>query len=132
MALTMEQLQAQIEDLRSETSERRTGIWLEVVEAQYGKGTSPLKVQLKGDRAHPKPVWWPVADDALGFDKDSLDAYKRILDEIDKKRVVLARLTWDSGGSKNSDQNSNQAEPKEPTRLHCDALRFQSAELGSR
>lgn len=128
MALTMEQLQAQIEDLRSETSERRTGIWLEVVEAQYGKGTSPLKVQLKGDRAHPKPVWWPVADDALGSDKDSLDAYKRILDEIDKKRVVLARLTWEPGSS----EGPAPQEQAKPSRLHCDALRFQSAELGSR
>lgn len=115
--------------------ERRTLIWLEVSEIQYeaiggaakagerkSKGpqaTSPTlvcKVQLKADHAYPKPVWWPVAAHALGSKTELLDIYKQILSEMDKKRVVLAGLTWDEDGHE----------------LQVGAFRFQSADLGNR
>lgn len=94
-------------------------IWLEVADAQLvAKDKNPCRVQLKADKAHPRALWWPVAEDALGAKKDPHEIYREILKEIDKKRMVLAGLTWDE------DSNS--------TRLHCTAFRFQSAELGSR
>ncbi len=119
------------------------GIWLEVAELQFDtvKGTS--KVQLKGDRAHPKPAWWDVESTVLGARREpstttpatppttpppatatepdikaAYETYKAILNEMDKKRVVLARLTWKPGP------------PVEE--LHCNALRFQSPDVGSR
>lgn len=94
-------------------------IWLEVADAQFvAKDQDPCRVQLKADKAHPQALWWPVAKDALGSIKDPHEIYREILKEIDKKRMVLAGLAWD--------------EASEPTRLHCTAFRFQSAEQGSR
>lgn len=94
------------------------GIWLEVADVRLEIGGESSgeshRVLLKGDREHPKPVWWPVAKSAS---KSGDDIYRRILDEMDKKRVVLARLTCDR-------QDSHT--------LHCDAFRFQSAEFGAR
>lgn len=116
----VQKLQDQIDDLKKETRETRkarTGIWLEVSEVQFEKGDDPLRVQLQGDRAHPKPGWWPVDKNALDQGGNHHRAYKAILREIDRKRLVLARLTC-----------SNDKDHA----LHCDALRFQSAELGSR
>jgi hypothetical protein len=109
-----EGLKAQIEKLVDENKKGHAGIWLEVAEVQFADGG--LKVQVKGDTAHPKPVWWPVKKDAFEKGGESYDAYRAILREIDRKRAVLVRLTWDP----------------DDHRLHCDALRFQSAELGSR
>lgn len=102
-------------------------IWLEVADAQFQSVDPPASspasgadarcnVQLKADKEHPERLWWPVDGDVLGSGKTAFDVYKGILGEIDKKRTVLAGLTW------------NQADGQ----LYCDTLRFQSAELGSR
>jgi hypothetical protein len=96
--------------------ESQNWIWLEVTEVRYD--TDPqggrVSVSLKGDREHPKPVWWPVEGTVAGA--SALETYKAILNELDKKRVALARLTYNSGGNS----------------LFCNALRFQTPELGSR
>lgn len=108
--------------LEEEFRQRRIGIWLEVAEVQFDSASSKdsLEVQLKGDRAHPRSEWWPV--DATiastliaGAKPDPYEAYKAILNEMDKKRTVLARLSCHQGD-----------------RLRCDALRFQSPEVGGR
>lgn len=95
------------------------GIWLEVVDVRLETvpGTKELiyRVLLKGDRENPKPVWW-LADENGGIPCG--DLYHTILNEMDRKRVVLARLTCKPGTDNNY--------------LHCTAFRFQSAELGSR
>ena len=90
-------------------------IWLEVTEVRYetvAGGT--CTVLLKGDREHPKPVWWQVEPTAAG--NNAFETYKAILNEVDKKRIVLARLSCDKGSHL----------------LRCDAFRFQSPELGNR
>lgn len=95
--------------------EKQSWIWLEVSDVRFEGG--PEKgccVQLRADREQPKPVWWPVVDTAVR--DTAFETYKAILAEMDKKRVVLARLTCDRSAGF----------------LHCDALRFQSAEMGSR
>lgn len=111
-------LDPRIQKLIDESKRGHAGIWLEVAEVQFEKGEEPLRVQLKGDRAHPRPVWWTVGQEAVEPGTDFRHTYREILREMDRKRAVLARLTW--------------ALAEKPIRLHCDALRFQSAELGSR
>ena len=98
--------------------EGRAGIWLEVADVQFESGDKACKVQLKADRAQPKPMWWPVNSTAVGKPGEgaAYDTYKAILHELDRKRLVLARLS---------------PKPKS-TELHCDAFRFQSPDLGSR
>lgn len=104
-------------DKRTESEdEEHDGIWLEVTEVRYDSEKKGMcSLLLKGDREHPKPVWWPVEDKALQ-DKP-FETYKEILREMDKKRLVLARLSRDR---------------KNHNRLCCDAFRFQSPDLGSR
>lgn len=93
---------------------KKSGIWLEVSEVHFETGDSKAcSVVLKADREQPKPVYWPVDDEAAG--KDALETYKSILNELDKKRVVLARLSCKEGGF-----------------LRCTAFRFQSPEMGGR
>jgi hypothetical protein len=76
-------------------------------------------VQLKADKEQPKPIWWSVDDAAWrgGGGNTAFDIYKAILNEFDKKRVVLVWL-------------SPSTTPAEG--LRCRALRFQSPELGGR
>jgi hypothetical protein len=102
--------------------QRRDGIWLEVAEVRWEGGTTKAcSVLLRADREQPKPIWWPVDDDAVR--DGAFETYKAILNEIDKKRMVLARLACSvkpiEGG-------------KLDTWLRCDSFRFQSPELGSR
>lgn len=94
-----------------------SGIWLEVAEVRYELEASKgaVRVSLRGDREHPKPVWWSVDEAAVGI--SALDTYKAILNELDKKRVAIAWLTQDL---------------PEGSSLVCRALRFQSPELPSR
>lgn len=96
-----------------------TGIWLEVAEVQLDTApTKSCRVQLKADKTSSKPVWWPVEETALSSSSSNaaFDTYKAILGEMDKKRVVLARLSNKPG----SDE------------LHCNAFRFQSSDPGNR
>jgi hypothetical protein len=88
-------------------------IWLEVsrVELETGKGCT---VQLKSDQGDPEPGWWPV--DPIDTDTTGLNTFKTILGELDKKRTVLAKLSWDDS----------------KTELRCAALRFRSPEAGGR
>jgi hypothetical protein len=98
--------------------ERWPAIWLEVSEVRYvtlAEGT--CSVLLKADKEQPKPIWWPVNKSALGKEQTPFDIYKAILHEMDKKRMVLVRLSCD---------------PAANNYLHCDSFRFQSPELGSR
>jgi hypothetical protein len=98
----------------------KDGIWLEVAEVRWeGGGKKGCSVLLKADREQPKPVWWPVEGTALGKSgNDALfETYKAILNEMDKKRLVLARLS---------------CERNETHHLRCDVLRFQSPDLGNR
>jgi len=105
-----------------EESLKRFGIWLEVAEARYQSGVGTgCSVQLKGDREQPKPAWWPVDLKALG--KDDFETYKALLHEIDKKRLVLARLACSTKMKEDGTYDHW---------LHCDAFRFQSPELGGR
>lgn len=114
-------LKEKVRQLEVDLRKTPTGIWLEVAEFQFDteKPKPSSRVQLKGDRAYPKPTWWPVdstaaiATTASGI-STPYENYKAILNEMDKKRVVLARLTWKDG------------------ELLCDAFRFQSPDLGSR
>jgi hypothetical protein len=100
-----------------EVNDKAEGIWLEVAEVQFESGKEGgCLVLLKADREQPKPNWWPVALNAIKKDNDPFDDYKEILNQIDKKRAVLARLSWVA------DKNG----------LRCNAFRFQSPELGSR
>jgi len=97
--------------------EEHAGIWLEVTEVRYDSDKKACSVLLKGDREQPKPIWWPVDSTVLKDDDDAFDTYKAILQEMDKKRLVLARLSCSKD---------------EPHHLRCDAFRFQSPDLGSR
>lgn len=103
------------------------GIWLEVAEVQLDTRLQCCRVQLKADRAQPRPVWWRVENSALSSEEEkekekekSLDAakeaYRAILNELDKNREVLAFLSGSEGDHT----------------LRCSAFRFQSAELGKR
>ncbi len=114
----------------SDDSQR--GIWLEVSEARFeGGDPGKCEVLLKADRSYPRPIWWPVSVKALAPDKVGFDAYKAIVAEIDKKRLVLAQL-----GCKAllpTEPHGGTAEPSGgPHDLQCIALRFQTPELGSR
>jgi|GEM_PF-1579827 len=101
--------------------EHNHGVWLEVAEVQLDSRLQCCRVQLKADKTQPKPIWWTVDSNALSSKTEPQDAaletYRAILNELDKNRVVLARLS-SSGGSGRS--------------LRCSVFRFQSAELGSR
>jgi hypothetical protein len=118
--------------------ESKSGIWLEVAEVQLDK--NEIKVQLKGDREHPKPNWWTVdqrAVEAWEPGKPSPYAtYRAILHEMDKKRVALACLSCEPISSrKERTKAANRTEAagqKAGVALRCIALRFQSADLGSR
>lgn len=107
---------AELDKRLKRLEERPTGIWLEVAEVQFDTQAPTIRVQLEGDRAHPKPTWWTVASTAVSGEQDPHDVYTAILDEKDKKRVVLACLCWDESSKE----------------LHCSALRFQSPDLGRR
>lgn len=125
--MTNNQLAAAVQEVKenvwalAEANWRRPAIWLEVTEVSYDSEKAEQEkgvcsVQLKGDREQPKAVWWPVdVPKALG--KDAFETYKALLEQIDKKRLVLARLSC----STEADHH-----------LRCDAFRFQSTELGSR
>jgi hypothetical protein len=112
--------------------ESKSGIWLEVAEVQFDK--NEIKVQLKGDREHPKPNWWTVdqrAVEAWEPGKPSPYAtYRAILHEMDKKRVALACLSCEPISS--GEEPEQTAKEKTGGALRCTALRFQSADLGSR
>jgi hypothetical protein len=92
---------------------KRRGIWLEVAAVQHDSEAG-CTAQLKGDREDKEPVWWPVdptkVEDTTGF-----ETYKAILGELDKKRLVLAKLSCTA---------ANQ--------LRCTVLRFRSPEAGGR
>lgn len=100
--------------------DNKAGIWLEVTEVRFeteeGEDKKSCRVLLKGDRDHPKPVWWPVEPAAVR--ENAFDTYKAILREMNDKRMVLARLSVKQEADK--------------AWLRCDAFRFQSPELGSR
>lgn len=98
------------------------GIWLEVSEVQFESGGEEgCCVLLKADREQP-PLRWPVEPNAIKPGGNSFDNYKEILGQIDKKRAVLARLSWMPG--------KGSATEKGKGSLHCTAFRFQSPELG--
>jgi hypothetical protein len=90
----------------------KDGIWLEVAAVQYDSAEG-CTVQLKGDKEEKEPVWWPV-DPIAG--KSAVDTYKDILGEIDRKRLVFAKLSY----------VTSSAPPAGPpkTELHCTVLRF--------
>lgn len=98
--------------------QKREGIWLEIAEVRYEGGKEKAcSVLLKADREQPERIWWPVEDTAV---RDSaFETYKAILNELDKKRMVLARLAC-------------KCDSEVGAWLHCDSFRFQSPELGSR
>jgi len=99
-----------------DSAQQRQGIWLEVSEVRYegGDDGAACSVLLKADHEHPSRIWWPVKGDAV---KGShYETYKAILSEMDKKRLVLARLSYSASNGW----------------LRCDSFRFQSPELGSR
>jgi hypothetical protein len=103
-----------------DTNENTNGIWLEVSEVQYqtsaptDSASGTCRVLLKANKDQPKAKWWPVVPKAI---RDTpFDDYKAIHYEMDKKRTVLARLSW----------------RPDKTSLCCDAFCFQSSELGSR
>lgn len=101
--------------------EQQSWVWLEVSEVRYESGQEKIcSVLLRADREQPKPVWWPVEDTAVST--TALETYKAILSEMDKKRMVLARLA----------SSARQKNGKVDAWLRCDAFRFQSPELGSR
>jgi hypothetical protein len=65
-----------------------TGIWLKVSNARLHDNT--IEVQLEGDREDREANWWSVKADAAG--DVSAETFRTILDGLDKKRTVLARL----------------------------------------
>lgn len=112
--------QAKEEEVIPEPDQKREGIWLEVAEVRYeGGGEKSCSVLLRADREQPKPIWWPVEDTAAR--DNAFDTYKAILAEMDKKRMVLARLAC-------SVSENGTITPW----LRCDSFRFQSPELGIR
>ncbi len=64
-------------------------IWLEVSNVKID-GTN-LSVQLRADRLPERPRWWL----AMGVDKDK---FKAVVEALDKKRPVLARIAGKAGG----------------------------------
>jgi len=104
--------------------EAHRGIWLEVAECRYGTGNAGgCEVQLRGDRERPAPVWWSVDPITAPNDptddptKAQFETYKTIVEQLDKKRGVLARLSCNQGKGHS---------------LRCSAFRFQTPELASR
>jgi hypothetical protein len=103
--------------------QRQEGIWLEVIEVRFERGGNQgqCSVRLKGDRADLRPAWWPVAPGALSSKVDSQGAqetYREILNELDKKRLVLVELRCQL------DQERHW--------LRCETVRFQPPEIGGR
>jgi len=49
-----------------------------------------VSIQVEGDCHDREPVWWPVKLGILS--KDELDAYGKVLDSLDRKKTILARL----------------------------------------
>ena len=62
----------------------RTAIWLEVGNVRI-KGTT-LSVQLRADREPDRPRWWDVSP------SPDLNTFKAIIEALDKKRPVMAKL----------------------------------------
>jgi len=107
------------------TDEQQSWIWLEVADVRYEGGGNEKRncsVLLRADREQPKPHWWFVEPNAVK--EDAYETYKAILNEMDKKRMVLARLSC----------SANVASPPAGTgrELRCDSFRFQSPDVGSR
>jgi len=64
------------------------GIWMKIVNARLTQDS--VEIQVEGDQGDREPTWWPVAGKAAG--SGPLETYRTIVDGIDKRRVVLARL----------------------------------------
>ena len=108
---------SQAEEKMPAPEQKREGIWLEVSEVRYEGGKDQVcTVLLKADHEHPSRIWWPVKSDAVR--ETPYETYKAILTEMDKKRMVLARLSYCTSGR--------------AVWLRCDSFRFQAPELGSR
>ena len=90
-----------------------TGIWLDVADVRYDTSVDDCFVRLEADRSRSRPIYWPVDKGVLSV--PPLEIYRTVLREIDRDRRVLARLACTGGGA-----------------LHCDALRFQSADSSRR
>jgi hypothetical protein len=112
-------------------TEKRQGIWLEVSEVRLERDEdkAECRVRLKADKEEPKAVWWPVKPTAASShakaDEAAHQTYKAILNELDKKRLVLAEI------SLHQEAGSGSGAAKKWW-LECRAFRFQTAELGSR
>lgn len=87
-------------------------IWLEVANVRLEN--SVVQIQVKGDRTDREPVWWDVELENNNAKPESNDAYRTIVDGLDKKRVVLAKLA------------------AEGNTLKCAFIRVQYAESNSR
>lgn len=103
-------------DNSGSSQDRHKAIWLKVSEVRLHNEDQrcECQVRLVGDCEDPRLHWWPVDDKALsgtGAEKGGFKIYKAILHELDKKRLVIARLAWEND------------------HLECKALRFQSPDL---
>jgi len=68
-------------------------IWLEVSNVRLTQGNpDKLEVQLKADRGD-RQNWWNVTVGESSIDQE---LERDIFDALDKKRIVLAKLTCDS------------------------------------
>ena len=84
-------------------------IWLEV--ANVRSNGNDIEVQVKGERTEREPAWLTVQLQ----DEDSDKVYRRLIDGLDKKRIVLAELV-----------------PVEGQKIECKHIRIQYAESASR
>ena len=88
------------------------GIWLEVSNLRFDPSKG-VEVQLKGDRADKEQEWWPI-EKAKTENNDEIQ--RKIFEGLDKKRLVLVKLTPNKKGKK----------------LLCSQIRIQHTEPGNR
>ena len=91
------------------TSSKVESIWLEI--ANVRSTGKRVEIQVKGERTDREPAWLMVQ--LKGEDSDTV--YRRLLDGLDKKRIVLAELI-----------------PVEGQKIECKHIRIQYAESASR
>lgn len=70
-----------------------TKMWLEVSNVKIAGET--FEVQLRADREPERPRWWEVDNVP-----QSPDRFKAVIEALDKKRPVMAKLVADAGGLK--------------------------------
>lgn len=99
------------------------GIWLKVTNVRHQGGS--VFIQVEGDWKDEQPAWWPVKQGILK--NDELAAFGAILESLDRKKPILARLTCCEAG----EAKEFGLRVANSAFLGCDVLRLQFTDARS-